>query len=123
MGLDLALWCSALLHPLPHGASAIAPPDRFTYPFHYTPHPLAVAAAADLMTAVEACGELHPCVDQGKMFGVLVVRSDGGSLAYLAAFSGNIGGRNTIPGFVPPVYDLLAPDGFRPADLPFDLIG
>lgn len=30
---------------------------------------------------------------------------------YLAAFSGNAGGHNMLPGFVPPVFDILDPDG------------
>jgi tRNA pseudouridine32 synthase/23S rRNA pseudouridine746 synthase len=42
---------------------------------------------------------------------VLVVRSQDSSIGYIAAFSGNIGGRSTIEGFVPPIYDLTDPDG------------
>ncbi len=32
-------------------------------------------------------------------------------LGYLAAFSGNVGGRSLIDGFVPPIFDLLDPSG------------
>ena len=46
------------------------------------------------------------------MFGVLVVRTSDGSIGYLAAFSGNLAGSNMHDFFVPPVYDLLNPDGY-----------
>ena len=48
---------------------------------------------------------------QGKMFGVLVVRTQEGETGYLAAFSGILAGSNVHPFFVPPVYDLLQPQG------------
>lgn len=46
------------------------------------------------------------------MFGVLIVQQADRSCGYLAAFSGNLAGSNLHPFFVPPVYDLLQPDGF-----------
>ena len=46
------------------------------------------------------------------MFGVLVIKDSEGKLGYLAAFSGNLAGSNHHAFFVPPVYDLLQPDGF-----------
>ena len=48
------------------------------------------------------------------MLGVLVVAhgEDLKEVGYLAAFSGNAGGMNTIEGFVPPIYDLLNPNGY-----------
>ena len=48
----------------------------------------------------------------GKMFGVLVVRTSHGNFGYLAAFSGKLAGKNHHEGFVPPVYDALAPGSF-----------
>ena len=51
----------------------------------------------------------------GKMFGVLIVQTQeegSSSIGYLAAFSGNLAGKNLHPYFVPPVYDLLQPQGF-----------
>ena len=51
-------------------------------------------------------------LDKGKMFGVLIVRTSNGQMGYLAAFSGNLCGSNSHSFFVPPVYDLLQPDGF-----------
>lgn len=49
---------------------------------------------------------------KGKMFGVLLIEDTEGYVGYLAAFSGNLDGSNLHRGFVPPVYDLLRPDGF-----------
>ena len=49
---------------------------------------------------------------KGKMLGVLVVRDVAGGLGYLAAFSGLLAGRSSVPGFVPPVFDFLSPGGY-----------
>ena len=46
------------------------------------------------------------------MFGVLVVQTGNGEIGYLAAFSGILAGKNQHSYFVPPVYDLLQPQGF-----------
>ena len=50
---------------------------------------------------------------------MLIVQTDNGitnneenQIGYLAAFSGNLAGKNLHPYFVPPVYDLLQPEGF-----------
>ncbi|MDA9906635.1 RluA family pseudouridine synthase, partial [Cyclobacteriaceae bacterium] len=48
----------------------------------------------------------------GKMFGVLVVQNMQKELGYLAAFSGKLAEKNYLEGFVGPVYDRLADDGF-----------
>ncbi|MBO4803802.1 MAG: RNA pseudouridine synthase [Muribaculaceae bacterium] len=47
----------------------------------------------------------------GKMLGVLVAQDAEGRLGYLAAFSGNLAGSVHHDYFVPPVYDLLDPQG------------
>ncbi|HLP92815.1 MAG TPA: pseudouridine synthase [Saprospiraceae bacterium] len=96
-------------------------PERFTFPFLYTPHPLSMLAAAELRAYLEGEPDWQHAFwmqeDQdgeayGKMFGVLVVRTEQGELGYLAAFSGKLGGKNHYPGFVPPVFDLLDEEGF-----------
>jgi len=46
------------------------------------------------------------------MLGVLVCHDMEGRLGYLAAFSGNIGSRSNIEGFVPPIFDLADPEGY-----------
>lgn len=96
-------------------------PEKFTYPFHYTPHPLCVLAAEEVKAYLATHEEWRRELSSGKMFGVLVVQSGGnattssaekGEICYLAAFSGNLDGKNFHAFFVPPVYDLLQPEGF-----------
>jgi tRNA pseudouridine32 synthase / 23S rRNA pseudouridine746 synthase len=48
----------------------------------------------------------------GKMFGVLVVKTEKDELGYLAAFSGKLAGRNQHLRFVPPVFDTLQEGSF-----------
>jgi len=48
----------------------------------------------------------------GKMLGVLVVQDQEGKLGYLAAVSGKLAGTNQNQYFVPPIFDMLDPDGF-----------
>lgn len=87
-------------------------PAQFTYPFHYTPHPLCVAAAKEVQAYLATREDWKEELEKGKMFGVLVVQTPGGETGFLAAFSGILAGRNIHSYFVPPVYDLLQPDGF-----------
>ena len=49
---------------------------------------------------------------EGKMLGVMKVEDVEGTEEYLYAFSGTVGGRATLPGFVPPIFDLTAPEGY-----------
>ena len=90
----------------------IAPPEKFTWPFCYEPHPLCVEAARHLQNCLETNMEWHEEINRGKMFGVLVAKDEDGTMGYLAAYSGQLCGRNDLPGFVPAVYDLLQPDGY-----------
>lgn len=46
------------------------------------------------------------------MLGALKVEDEAGEVGFLYAFSGTVGGRATLPGFVPPIYDLTAPEGY-----------
>lgn len=87
-------------------------PVRMTNPFAAVPHPLCVAAAGMLMETVRQREDWRDEVEQGKMFGVLVVERTDGSLGYLSAYSGQIGGRSDWKGFVPAVFDYLQPDGY-----------
>ena len=88
----------------------IQPPQRFTYPFCYEPHPLCQLAAREVQQYIAEHEEIREDADRGKMFGVLVVKHESG-LAYLAAYSGLLAARNDWPFFVPPVYDAQQPDG------------
>ena len=91
--------------------SDVPEPSRFTFPFNYTPHPLCVIAAKEVHQQLADTEEWHPEIDEGKMFGVLVVRDSTNRLGFLAAYSGLLCGRNDWPYFVPPVYDSQQPDG------------
>lgn len=97
-----------IIHPLHN--TTVERPQRFTYPFYYEPHPLCREAAAEVQQYIAAHEEIRSDADRGKMFGVLVVESSDG-LAFLAAYSGLLAGRNDWDYFVPPVYDAQQPDG------------
>ena len=108
-----------MIHFFKKPVSYLALPEKFTYPFHYTPHPLCVLAAEEVKEYIASRKEWQEELASGKMFGVLIVQMDNGitnnkenQIGYLAAFSGNLGGKNLHPYFVPPVYDLLQPEGF-----------
>lgn len=101
-----------MLHRFTTSISDIPLPERFTYPFCYTPHPLCVMAAEEVQNYLSKQSDWQEELSQGKMFGVLIVKTEDGSIGYLTAFSGILAGKNIHPYFVPPVYDLLQPQGF-----------
>lgn len=101
-----------MLHRFPSDVELPAPPARFTWPFRYTPHPLCVIAAGEVQRYLANQKAWRDELAAGKMFGVLVVRDAGGGLGFCAAFSGNLAGSNRHDYFVPPIYDMLRPDGF-----------
>ena len=101
-----------MLHHFIRTVSHIPLPEKFTYPFCYTPHPLCLIAAEELQAYIGTQTQWREELSRGKMFGVLVVRTYTGELGYLAAFSGILAGSNRHPGFVPPIYDLLRPEEF-----------
>lgn len=100
------------IHTFSEEAVLIDLPQKFTFPFHYTPHPLCCIAAKKVQDYLSQKTEWKEELQKGKMFGVLVVKSFDGTLGFLAAFSGNLQKSNLHPYFVPPIYDLLQPDGF-----------
>lgn len=105
-------------HDLPEGYTL---PEKFTFPFKYTPHPLSLLAAEKLQAYL---GEQQDWEHNfgladgqegkiaGKMFGVLVVKTQQGELGYLAAFSGKLAGGYHHARFVPPVFDALQEGSF-----------
>lgn len=106
--------------PFSHNTEGYALPERFTFPFHYEPHPLCVLAAKELqdyLTEKQEEWQYHFGFKEGeesvgKMFGVLIVKNREGVLGYLAAFSGKLAGKNDYSHFVPPVFDMLDEEGF-----------
>lgn len=91
-------------------------PRQFTFPFCYTPHPLAIMAAEEtkkqILKKIAENIQWANDLKEGKMFGVLVVQNQEGELGFLSAFSGQIDNRYDDEYFVPAVYDLNRPDGF-----------
>lgn len=109
------------LHLFKSDISSIDHPPRFTFPFSYDPHPLSLVAARELQQYLAQQQDfdhnfgLGNQLDEaaiGKMFGVLVVEATDGRLGYLAACSGKLAGSNQHRFFVPPVFDMLEPQGF-----------
>lgn len=100
------------IHRFSHKITGIPLPVAFTFPFHYTPHKLTILAADEVQAYLRSRTDWEEELHAGKMFGVLVVRTSNGQIGYLAAFSGNLAGSNLHDFFVPPIYDLLKPDGF-----------
>lgn len=108
---DLLTWFDHTSPPLPNGF-----PDPFV---EGAPHPLARLAAETLQQELQA-GAHFPDVDfrapgEGKMFGVLAVRTPDGRLGWLRAFSGMLGGRWIHLGFAPPMFDPAVRD---PVEIP-----
>ena len=65
---------SSQLHPLDIEGEIVIP-HRFTYPFLYTPHPIAIKACEDLKRYLREKQEWQEEIGRGKMFGVLVVKA------------------------------------------------
>ena len=121
-----------VIHRFPEEFVCQEPFHGFTDPFRYMPHPAVVEAARLVIRYIESDQALSEAFAEGKMLGVLICKSstepptvistesltvistecsERRNLLYLAAFSGNVGGRSHIDGFVPPIYDLLDPSG------------
>jgi tRNA pseudouridine32 synthase/23S rRNA pseudouridine746 synthase len=101
--------------------SGIEVPDKFTFPFYYEPHPLAIVATKEIQEYLEKQTdfkhefglkdtELKNAI--GKMFGVLVVKKTDNSLGYLAAFSGKLADKSLPDKFVPPIFNMRTEGSF-----------
>lgn len=100
------------VHRFSSPIDTIALPAQFTYPFHYVPHELTELAAKEVQNYLQSRKDWEKELHEGKMFGVLIVRTPQQHIGYLAAFSGNLAGKSQHEFFVPPIYDLLRPEGF-----------
>ena len=97
--------------------SGIDIPERMNNPLDYQPHPLCIAVCKELQTYLSEREDWREEIDKGKMFGVLIVENAQpepgvSEIGYLAAYSGQIGGRSDWDDFVPSVFDYLQPDGY-----------
>lgn len=93
------------------------------YPFCYEPDSLSMLAVEGVKSYILSHPEWLPLLQEGKMFGVLVVEKkhedvkDGKvrkavELGFLAAYSGQVDILEGEDYFVPPVFDYLQPDGY-----------
>lgn len=110
-----------ILHPItPEMLSYTGIPKRMNNPLDYEPHPLCIAVCKELQTYLERRTDWREEIDRGKMFGILIVEKtsienedqENSQIGYLAAYSGQIGGRSDWADFVPAVFDYLQPDGY-----------
>jgi len=85
---SISTYLSTFVSDISHYSLPDSLPGKFTYPFCYQPHPLALAASEELQQKLE---KFHPveAEQQGRMYGVLIVKDTQGTLGYLAALSGN----------------------------------
>ena len=98
-------------------------PKSLPYPCHYYPNDLAKKAAENFQSKLKEKGaswhdfykETSSEYSGGKMIGVLVVLHEN-SFQYIAAFSGKLGGKTKVQGFVPPVFDLQDSDNYYLAE-------
>ena len=86
-------------------------------PLDYEPHPLCIQACREVQEMLARREDWQEEIACGKMFGVLIVENvktdvDDPKRGYLAAYSGQIGGRSDWEDFVPAVFDYLQPDGY-----------
>jgi tRNA pseudouridine32 synthase/23S rRNA pseudouridine746 synthase len=113
------------LHRFGSDISQIDLPEKFTFPFYYEPHPIALRAVGELQEYLLVQTDfnhdfgLNEEVAEsalGKMFGVLVVSDAKDQLGYLTAFSGKLGDQNVHTPFVPPVFDMLEEESYFVAE-------
>ena len=86
-------------------------------PLDYEPHPLCIQACREVQEMLANREDWQKEIARGKMFGVLIVENvktdtDVPKWGYLAAYSGQIGGRSDWEDFVPAVFDYLQPNGY-----------
>ncbi|MCH7409400.1 pseudouridine synthase [Belliella sp. DSM 111904] len=107
--------------PLDQEIQTLQLPEKFNFPFYYQPSAISLLAAQKLKAYLSnqqdwkhnfGFDKDDERLAIGKMFGVLVVKSQDGKLGFIAAFSGKLADSNHHTYFVPPVFDMLANDGF-----------
>ena len=98
---------SHYIHSFDCSIEDISLPEKFTFPFYYTPHPLVELAAKQIQKYLSDQNEwkhnfgLDPQKEGliiSKMFGVMVVKTAYDDVRFLAAFSGKLAQSNHIRG-------------------------
>ena len=88
---------------------ALSLPERFTFPYYYTPHPVCELAMQQLQQSLLDCGVNE--TSQGNLYAVLLVQDPTTQeLGYLSAFSGlqldpSLASQLNNINFVPPAFD------------------
>ncbi len=109
-----------LFHPIKINTS-VKLPKQLTYPFYYQPPPLCIKASEAIKAYLKnqtdfehnfGLDTIKQGLKIGKMFGVMIVKTNASDLGYIAAFSGKLAESNYLKGFIPPIYDTLNKDGF-----------
>ena len=106
---------TTFLHRFDASHTTIDLPERFTFPFCYEPHPLTLLAAQKLQTWLNgqpAFSEEKTPMAEGKMFGVLAVRDNTGTLGFLCAYSGKTSMLEEMQVFVPQIVDISSQESF-----------
>ena len=101
-----------MFHKFSISISDVSLPEKFNNPFRYTPHRLSLMAADEVRAYIFGREEWQEELKRGKMFGVLVVRTQEGEIGFLSAYSGLLDGKNNHSYFVPAIYDLLTPQSY-----------
>lgn len=111
-----------IFHTISHDLAKLTTlPEQMNNPFCYEPHPLCVAVCQELQSYLKLQSNWREEIDRGKMFGILIVekaldrsnpKTSEHEIGYLAAYSGQIGGRSDWKDFVPAVFDYLEPNGY-----------
>lgn len=110
-----------LFFPIEFNTQKISIPEHFHLMENGIPHPLCVLAAQKVQEYLKSqtdwlhnfgLKENQEGMIIGKMFGVLVVKTQENEIGYLAGFSGKMAGTNHLPHFVPPVFDSLYENSF-----------
>ncbi len=94
-------------------SSEKVPEPPFNNPFYYQPDSLCVKAQNEVLKHIDSLEDeqFKDEISSGKMFGVLIVEKDG-ELGFLAAYSGQICGKENHAFFVPAVFDYLDENGY-----------
>lgn len=109
------------IHFLKQEVNSTNLPQAFPNPFAEKPSRLANLAIEDCLSylnnennwkGVSEYQNIKQHNRIGKMFGVLVVQTPLGKYGYLSAFSGKLLGQNNYDFFVPPIFDMLKPNGY-----------
>src|SRR5574344_2000566 len=95
-----------MIHYFKNNINNIQLPEKFTYPFNYTPHKLCILAADEVKNYLNSLSQFPEDIHKGKMFGVLIVKLSNRKIGNLAPYSVNINSQEIKTFSVTHVYEL-----------------